>query len=192
MMSKSVADGLVRAPFDGVVSEKMISPGEWTSPGKPLFTLVKDDPLKIDLSVPEVAVEQVHEGQKVILHTVADPTKSYGATITRRSAEIGRTRSLIVEATVDKGTDLLPGMFAEADVVIGTAPHIVVPAEAVVQRGKQYAVYVIKNGEASETLVHLGPDPAPGQKAILDGVAVGQKIVAKVPPGMTDGTKVTE
>lgn len=192
MMSKSVADGLVRAPFDGVVSEKMVSPGEWVSPGKPLFTLVKDDPLKIMLSVPEVAVEQVHEGQKVVLHTVADPKKAYGATITRRSAEIGRTRSLIVEATIDKDSDLVPGMFAEADVILGTAPHIVVPDSAVVQRGKQYAVFVIRNGEAQETLVHLGQDPAPGQHAILDGVTAGEKIVASVPPGMGDGAKVAE
>ena len=56
MMSKSVADGLVRAPFDGVVAEKNVAPGEWVAPGKPLFTLVDDDPLKIELSVPEVAV----------------------------------------------------------------------------------------------------------------------------------------
>jgi membrane fusion protein (multidrug efflux system) len=135
MMSKSVADGLVRAPFDGVVSEKMIAPGEWVAPGKPLFTLVKDDPLKIELSVPEVAVEHVKEGQRVTLRTVADPTKSYGASISSKSAEIGKTRSLIVEATIDKGSELVPGMFAEADVVLGTEPHVVVPASAVVQRG---------------------------------------------------------
>jgi len=44
MMAKSVTDGLVRAPFEGVVSEKFVTPGEWVAPGKPLFTLVDDDP----------------------------------------------------------------------------------------------------------------------------------------------------
>jgi len=193
MMSKSVADGLVRAPFDGVVSEKMISPGEWVAPGKPLFTLVKDDPLKVELSVPEIAVEKVKEGQHVILHAVADPGKSYGATISRLSAEIGKTRSLIVEATVDKGTDLVPGMFVEADVVYGTEPRVILPHDAVAQRGKQWAAFVVKqNGEVEERFVHKGPDTQDGRVVILDGVAKGEKVVAKVPDNLTDGSKVTE
>jgi len=192
MMSKSVADGLVRAPFDGVVSEKMISPGEWVAPGKPLFTLVKDDPLKIELSIPEVAVAAIKIGEHVDLNTVAHPEKTYGATVSRMSAEIGKTRSLIVEATIDKGTDLVPGMFAEAHVVIGQTPHVIAPAEAVVQRGKQWHAFVIKNGEAVEQLVQLGPVPAPGQVSILQGVTKGDKIIAKVTDQITDGTKVTE
>jgi membrane fusion protein (multidrug efflux system) len=199
MMSKSVADGLVRAPFDGVVSEKNISPGEWVQPGKPLFTLVKDDPLKVSLSVPEAAVEHIKEGEKVMLRKVTDvnekgdPKFPYTALVTRLSAEIGKTRSLIVEATVDNPHEgLVPGMFVEAQVVVTTEPHVVVPDAAVVQRGKQFAVYIIKNGTASESLVHLGAPPAPGQKSILDGVKKGDKIVVGGAEQVTDGAKVTE
>jgi membrane fusion protein (multidrug efflux system) len=192
MMAKSVADGLVRAPFDGVVSEKMISPGEWVAPGKPLFTLVKDDPLKVDLSVPEIAIEKVKEGEHVILHAVSDPNKSYGATIDRLSAEIGRTRSLIVEAAVDKGSDLVPGMFVEADVVYGSELRVMLPKQALSQRGKQWAAFVVKNGEVEERFVHKGPEVEGGKVVILDGVAKGEKVVAKVPEGLSDGAKVTE
>jgi membrane fusion protein (multidrug efflux system) len=199
MMSKSVADGLVRAPFDGVVSEKMISPGEWVAPGKALFTLVKDDPLKVELSVPEAAVDHVKEGEKVNLRKVTDVTDKgdpkfpYTATVTRLSAEIGKTRSLIVEATIDNPHEgLVPGMFVEAEVVLGTAPHVVVPDSAVVKRGKQYAVYTIKNGSAVENLVHLGPPPAAGQKSILDGIRKGDKIIVTGTEQVSDGAKVTE
>jgi len=199
MMSKSVADGLVRAPFDGVVSQKMISPGEWVSPGKPLFTLVKDDPLKVDLSVPEAAVELVKEGEKVLLRKVTDvdekgdPKFPYGAVVNRLSAEIGKTRSLIVEATVDNPHDgLVPGMFVEAEVVEKTEPHVVVPETAVVKRGKQFAVYIVKDGMAVESLVHLGAPPAPGMKSILDGVKKGDKIVVTGTEQVSDGAKVTE
>lgn len=199
MMSKSVADGLVRAPFDGVVSEKNISPGEWVQPGKPLFTLVKDDPLKVSLSVPEAAVERVKEGEKVLLRKVTDTTDKgdpkfpYTAVVSRLSAEIGRTRSLIVDATVDNPHEgLVPGMFVEAEVVLTTEPHVVVPDSAVVQHGKQFAVYIIKDGTAVESLVHLGPPPAPGQKSILDGVKKGDKIVVGGTEQVADGAKVTE
>ena len=119
LLADLVTDGLVRAPFDGVVDQKNISPGEWVSPGKALFTLVADDPLKIQLNVPERAVAKIQKDMRVEVSSVAVPGKSFGATVTRLGAEIGQSRALVVEATLDKGTPLIPGMFAEARVVIG-------------------------------------------------------------------------
>lgn len=192
MMSKSVADGLVRAPFEGVVSERMVSPGEWVAPGKALFTLVKDDPLKIELSVPEKAVTAVKLGERVDLVAVAHPEKSYGGAISRLGAEIGKTRSLIVEAQLDKGSDLVPGMFAEAHVIIGETPRPVVPAEAVVKRGKTWHAFVVKGSEVEDRIVQVGPPPGPGQVSIAAGVAKGEKVVAKVTDAIVDGARIVE
>jgi len=192
MMAKSVADGIVRAPFEGIVSEKMVSPGEWVAPGKPLFTLVDDDPLKVELSISEVAVTAVKDNQRVEIVAVAHPDKTYGATITRLGAEIGRTRSLIVEATIDKGSELVPGMFVEAHIKVGETPRPVLPADAVAKRGKTWHAFVIKNGEAEERLVQLGPQPGPGQVSIVQGVAKGEKVVSKVSDQIVDGAKVVE
>jgi membrane fusion protein, multidrug efflux system len=192
MMTKSVADGIVRAPFDGVVSEKMVSPGEWVAPGKPLFTLVDDDPLKAELSISEVAVTQIKENQRVELVAVAHPEQRYGATVTRLGAEIGRTRSLIVEARIDKNSDLVPGMFVEAHIKVGEVVRPVLPAAAVVRRGKTWRAFVIKNGEAEERPVQLGPPPGPGQVSIVEGIAKGDKVIAKVTDDIVDGTRVLE
>ncbi len=192
MMAKSVADGIVRAPFDGVVSEKMVSPGEWVAPGKPLFTLVDDDPLKVELSISEVAVTMVKENQRVDLLAVAHPDKRHGATITRIGAEIGRSRSLIIEATIDKGSALVPGMFVEAHIKVGEVMRPVLPATAVAKRGKTWRAFVIKNGEVEERIVQVGPPPAEGQVSIVEGVAKGEKVVAKVSEQIVDGTKVVE
>jgi membrane fusion protein (multidrug efflux system) len=193
MMSKSVSDGLVRAPFDGVIAERMISPGEWVQPGKPLFTLVKDDPLEVEVSVPEKAVELVKLGQRVDVIATAREGQTYHATVTRMGAEIGKTRALIIEAQLDKGPDLVPGMFAEAHVVIGQTPHVVVPEKAVVKRGKQWHAFVVgKNGEVEDRPVHLGTPPEPGKVTIADGVVKGEKLVAEVTDQIVDGTKVTE
>lgn len=192
MMSKSVADGLVRAPFDGIVSEKMVAPGEWVAPGKPLFTLVDNDPLKVELSISEIAISKVQKNQRVEIISVAHPEKHYGATVTRLGAEIGRTRSLIVEATLDKGSDLVPGMFAEAHLEVGKTTRPVVPASAVVKRGKTTHVFVVKDGELEERLVQLGAPPAEGQVSVVQGVTKGEKVVAKVDGTIVDGLKVTE
>jgi RND family efflux transporter MFP subunit len=192
MITKSVSDGLVRAPFDGQVTEKSVSPGEWVAPGRTLFTLVDDDPLRIELSVPEAGVRAIQKGQKVDLTAVAQPGKTYTASVTRIGGEIGKSRSLIVEATLDPQTDLVPGMFAEAHVTIGQTPRPVVPAEAVVQRGKLWHAYVAVKGEVQDRIIQVGASPAPGQVSILQGVNKGDKVVAKVTEQIIDGLRVVE
>ncbi len=192
MMAKSVADGIVYAPFAGIVSERMVSPGEWVAPGKPLFTLVDDDPLKVELSISEIAVTHVKANQRVELVSVAHKDKTYGATITRLGAEIGRTRSLIVEAIIDKGSDLVPGMFVEAHIKIGEVTRPVVPADAVVKRGRRWHALVLKGNEVQDRLVQLGASPGPGQVSIVDGVVKGEKVVLKPTEAIVDGSKVVE
>ena len=193
MMSKSVADGLVRAPFDGVIADKMVSPGEWVAPGKALFTLVKDDPLRINLSVPEQAVPAIKKDQKVEIVAVARPDKAFVATVTRVGAEIGKSRALIVEATLDKGSDLVPGMFAEAHVVIGQTTHVVLPKGAVAKRGKTWHAFVVgKDREVEDRLVQLGTPPGPDQVTIIQGVEKGEQVIAQVTDLIVDGTKVVE
>jgi membrane fusion protein (multidrug efflux system) len=191
MMAKSLQDGIVRAPFDGVISDKNVTAGDWVQPGRPLFTLVDDDPLKIELSVPEAAVRAVQKDQKVEIEAVAQPGKTYTATVTRLGAEIGRSRSLMVEATLEK-SDLVPGMFAEARLTVGQETRPVVPETAVVKRGKTWHAFVVVKGEAQDRIVQLGSKPAAGQVSIVQGLAKGDKVVAKVTDQVVDGVRVVE
>jgi membrane fusion protein (multidrug efflux system) len=182
MMMKTVADGIVRAPFEGVVAQKSVSPGEFVSPGRPLFTLVDDDPLKIELSVPESVVSEVREGQEVELVAVAAPDKRHKAKITRIGAEIGRSRALIVEATIEPGSTLVPGMFAEAHVTVGSVQRPVVPRDAVVRQGKVWHAYAVVKGEIVDHIVQVAPAASPDKVAIVQGLDKGDKVarVAKL------------
>ena len=197
MISKSVADGLVRAPFDGMIADKNVTAGEWVAPGRSLFTLVDDTPLKIELSVPEKAIRAIALKQPVVLTAVANPCYRYSATVSRIGAEIGRTRSMIVEATVDAAkpelidspeckdpiqqvkTDLVPGMFAEAQVKIYDVKRPIVPLDAVDKRGKLMHVFVATKGEVQDRIVQVGSSPSPGMVAIVRGLAVGEQVVRK-------------
>jgi len=196
MIAKSVNDGIVRAPFAGEVAEKMVAPGEWVAPGRPLFTLVDDDPLHVELSVPEVAIRGIQQDQKVTLTAVARPGVEYTAKVVRIGAEIGRTRSLIIEAVLDAppaGTPpLVPGMFAEARVQIGEKARPILPATAVVLRGKTYHAFVLVNGELEERIVQLGPTPEPGKVSISLGIAPNEKVVEKITEQTIDGLRVVE
>ena len=199
MIAKAVADGLVRAPFDGVVADRAVNAGEWVAPGRPLFTLVDDEPLKIELSVPEKAVQAIKLGQQVVLTAVATDCVTYRATVSRVGAEIGRTRSMIIEATLDKAFrgavdteacakvdaaaipfTLVPGMFAEAEVVIGQKQRPIVPATALFQKGKQWHVYAAVDGELQDKIVQRGSSPAPGQISILQGLTGSEQVLTNV------------
>jgi membrane fusion protein (multidrug efflux system) len=192
MITKSISDGLVRAPFDGQVTEKSVTAGEWVAPGRTLFTLVDDDPLKIELSVPEVAVPAMQKGQKVELAAVSQPGKIYAATVSRLGGEVGKNRAFIVEATLDPQKDLVPGMFAEARVIIGQTPRPIVPKDAVVQRSKLWHAFVAVKGELQDRIVQVGPAGSPDQVAILQGLNKGDKVVAKVTDQIIDGLRVAE
>jgi RND family efflux transporter MFP subunit len=189
-LSKSVSDGLVRAPFDGVVVERQVTAGEWVSPGRSLFTLVDNDPLRIDLSVPESGIAHVELGQAVSLTTVAHPGKVFTAKVTRLGAEIGKSRALTVEATLDRTPDLVPGMFAEASIVIGHTTRTILPEGAVVKRGKLWHAFVVTNGELEDRIVQLGPAPGGGQVSILQGIASGDTVAATITDATVDGLKV--
>jgi hypothetical protein len=83
-------------------------------------------------------------------------------------------------------------MFAEAHVVTGQTPRPVVPAEAVVKRGKIWHAFVAVKGELQDHIVQVGAAPAPGQLSILQGVSKGDKVVAKVTDQIIDGLRVAE
>ncbi len=168
------------------------------SPGKPLFTLVDDDPLKIELSVPEAEVRAIKEGQDVELVAVAAPDKVAKAKITRIGAEIGRTRSLIVEARIDPGSGLVPGMFAEARITTGEAPRPGVPKDAVVKRGKTWHAFVFAKGEAVDRIVQIAPaggsEPGrdrPGRREGREGEE-DKRQITKVTEQIADGRSVAE
>jgi hypothetical protein len=83
-------------------------------------------------------------------------------------------------------------MFAEARVTIGATPRPALPATAVVKRGKTWHAFAVIKGEVQDRIVQLGAPPAPGQVSIMQGIAKGDKVVAKVTPQVVDGLRVVE
>jgi len=193
MITKSIADGIVRAPFSGVVSDRWISPGEWVAPGVRLVTLVDADPLRVELTVPESAVPTVALDQQVEVIAVAWPDRVFEAKISRMGAEIGRqTRSLIAEATIAPGTPLVPGMFVEARITTGMPDQPVIPETATIKRGQTSRAFVAVDGRLRERVIQLGPSPGPGRVSVQKGLEVGEQVVAVAgDPKVTDGAKLS-
>ena len=153
--------------------------------------LFYDDPLHVDLSVPEAWVPRVKVGQEVAVEAVAYPGQRFSAKITKIGSEIGRmNRALIAEAELTAGTPLVSGMFAEASITVGTSPMAVVPKTAVVRRGNTWRLFAVSKGHLEERVVQLGPELPGDLVAVVRGVKAGDRVAAKIDEQVVDGVKV--
>jgi RND family efflux transporter MFP subunit len=163
ILQKALADTTIRAPFDGWVAEKLIAVGEQISSGMQatkVVTLVRVDPLRLSLTVPQQSIGSIQPGQMVRFHVDSFPDRTFEATVRLIAPVVTNdTRSMVVDAMVPnpKG-ELRPGLFATAELVLakkGTA--MFVPAAAVQKMGEVARVFVLRDGVAREQVVAIGP-----------------------------------
>jgi membrane fusion protein (multidrug efflux system) len=154
----SAEETTIRAPFAGEIATRMVSLGEYVTPQTALVTLVRTDPLRIELSVPQQHLQDVQPGQRVSLVVDAIPGRKFDATVRYVSAAVERnTRSLTVEAVVPNDDGVLrPGLFATARLQTGAAQRVVeVPVAAVRTSAGVSRVYVVQGGVITERVLSI-------------------------------------
>jgi len=187
---QTVSDSSIRAPFSGVIAERFVHVGDYVHADTRVVTLLVDDPLRLELTVPEANIASVHTGLAVSFQTVAVPGRVFTATVKYLGGEIREaTRDLVVEAvTENHDRALLPGMFVTAQLPVGEVTLPVVPAKAVVHASND-SVLAVVDGHIEERVVQLGP-VAGDLVAIVDGVKKGEQVVVSPPAGAVDGAQV--
>jgi len=188
---QTVADSTIRAPFTGVVAERFVHVGDYVHADTRVVTLLVDDPLRLELTVPEANVGSVHPGLAVSFETISVPGRVFTATVRYIGGEIrAATRDLVVEAVTDnKDHVLLPGMFVTAELPVGEVTSAVVPATALVRHKADQSVFAVVDGHLEERVVQLGPKVGE-LVAIADGVKKGEQVVVSPPPAAADGQQV--
>jgi len=181
LSKQQLADTLVYSPMDGVVQEKKASAGEYLAAGAPVVDVVRIDPLRLRVDVPERESHNIKMGQSVRVTMEGDPD-SYLGYIKRLSPTISeQNRVLSVEADVRNSGRLRPGAFVKAEIVTNqTASAVTVPPNAIVTFAGIDKVILIENGKALEKAVTLGRRGSDWVE-IKSGVNVGQTVV--VDPG---------
>ena len=117
---RRVADTTIRAPFDGWVAEKLVAVGEQISSGMQatkVVTLVRIDPLRLSLTVPQQDIGRIQPGQTVRFHVDSFPDRTFEATVRFIAPVVTNdTRSMVVEAVAPNPDGALrPGLFATAE-----------------------------------------------------------------------------
>lgn len=189
---KAEADTTIRAPFSGIVAERIVSTGDYVTRGARVATVVRVDPMRVELTVPEQAVSLVKVGQPVKISVDAYPGETFVANVRYVSPSLrADQRALTVEAVApNHDARLKPGLFATATIQQPmSVPALLVPATAVETVAGTSRVYVVKDGKVEERIVTLGETI--GTLVELTSGAVAGETVAAAPKGhLSDGVDV--
>lgn len=182
----------VLAPFDGIVTEKHVDPGALAAPGTPLFTLEASGRYRLEASVDETSLRYVHERQSlpVVLDALGAQTIT-GSVSQIVPAADPASRTFIVKIDLPVNSAIRSGLFGRAHFSKGTKETLLVPRDAVVERGQMRAVYVVGQDKTAQLrLVTVGNSSDAGVE-ILSGLSAGEQLVAA--PGNSDlGGKLIE
>lgn len=187
---QQLANATLRAPFDGVVRERHLSVGAYLDVGAPVVTIVRVDPLRLRLPVPEREAGSLRVGQPVRLEVEGHPVPTEGRVARLSPAVDESTRTLMIEAEVaNVDRTLRPGAFARAEIVIDPAqPAVLIPARSIVTFAGVAKVLGVAEGRVVETRIRTGRR-AGDRVEVLDGLAAGDSIVAE-PGTLTAGQPV--
>lgn len=191
LAKQQLADTIVYAPMEGVVQEKKASVGEYLAAGAPVVEIVRIDPLRLRVDVPEREAHSIRNGQSVRV-TVEGDAESYLGYVKRLSPTISeQNRVLAVEADVRNNGRLRPGAFVRAEIVTDqTSTAVTVPPGAVVTFAGIDKVILIENGKAVEKTITTGRR-GPDWIEIKAGVNVGQSVILD-PGNLQAGQPVKE
>lgn len=194
LAEKRLADTTIRAPFDGMVSAKAVSAGQFVKDNTVLLTIVKSWPLRLRLDVPEVATAHVFTGLVLTFTTEALPGKEFQATVTNVNPSLdARARALTAEARIVSGPPgLRPGMFVQVKLVIAKgAPIVTVPNEALYNVAGLYKVFTVAGGKVREHRIDPG-QTGEGWVEIPGGlIAAGSQVAVSNLANLTDNALVT-
>lgn len=192
LAEKGLADCVIRAPFEGVVTEKKVSPGAFVRRGQAVAGLMKVAPLRAELSIPESAITAVKVGQGVTLEVQAFPGRTFEGRIAYVGPSIrSEARTLVVEAVVpNPKRELKPGFFVSASIQLpATEPTLLAPVAAIVSESGLSRAYVLGDGRVSERLVSLGERHG-DLVAVRTGLAAGERVVLSPDRRLQDGLEV--
>ena len=185
----SLKRSTLRAPFDGSITARLVTEGDFARIGTVMFNIVDDTTLRFRGEVPERDASRVKPGQLVRVRVDAWPERSFDGKISWVNPAVNpETRSVGIEAQIENRDHALKAhFFGRGEVVTDAAAEtLVVPADAVVSFVGVNKVYVMDDGKAKPREVRLG-ERRGDEQSLLSGLTAGEVVIvgglSKVQPG---------
>ena len=183
----------IRAPFDGALGARDVSPGDWVDSDVALVQIDSVDRLQLQFSLPEIMIALAESGLAVMLRVAAYPDEDFAGVVYFVSPALDtRSRRLGVKAWVPNADGRLrPGMFARVELEVERSEHaILVPESAIANDASgPYVWRVSSESLAERAAVELGTR-RDGQVVILSGLTSGDTIVTSGTHKIYEGSGV--
>ncbi|MBX3636012.1 MAG: efflux RND transporter periplasmic adaptor subunit [Rubrivivax sp.] len=184
----------VRAPFDGVVSERKVSPGDTALVGRELLKVIDPRSLRFEGYVAADRLHELKAGQPVNFRVNGFPGVEFTGRVSRLDASANAsTRQVeVVVAFADAAAaPRVAGLFAEGRIETGSAQALMLPEGAVVRSAEGSIVWRLDGERIVRTVVTLGErDARSGLVPVLTGLAEGQRVLRNPGSALVDGQKV--
>jgi membrane fusion protein (multidrug efflux system) len=194
MQTRALADAVVKAPFSGLIADRLVSRGEYVTPGQKLFELVSLDPIEVEFHLAEVDSSRVKVGNDVDVRVAPFPDETFNATVTIVSPTIdSRTRTLRVKAQMaNPDGKLRPGLFARVDLGIAKRDDVpMIAEEAVLQRADGAVVFrAIADERVERRVIEIGAHHD-GMVEVVKGLALGDLVVLRGQARLADGQRIS-
>jgi RND family efflux transporter MFP subunit len=190
---KKLRDTTVYAPFAGRVKERQVTPGQVVRANAPLYTIVKTDPIRLRLEIPERLAPWIKNGQMTEISLEAYEDRKFRGKVWRISPTVDQSkRTFVVEALIENPTgDLKPGSYARASLPTNKFEQIrLIPARAVAYVFGTNKAYVVNNGVIEARDLKLG-DRFDDDVEIVSGLEHGESIAVTQLNRLDTGTKVS-
>jgi RND family efflux transporter MFP subunit len=188
--AKNVGDGVIRAPFAGVITDRFVEVGEYVQASSRVVSIAEVDDLKLEFSLPEQNFPHVKIGANVVFHVAAYGGERFAGKVSHIAGAVRETRDVVVEATVENpDRKLLPGMFAEVEVAIGHQPLPSVPKSATFDANGKLNVLVVKGGLLEQRVLQPAPE-IDGRIPVRHGLELGELVVKTYAPALKNGQPV--
>lgn len=183
----------IRAPIDGVISERFVKTGNTVEVNSPLFEVTSLEPLVSYLHVPEREYRRLEPGQTTEIEVDALQGERFTGTVARVSPVVDPetgTFKITIEVS-DPTRRLKPGMFGRARIVFDRhADALQIPRNAIVEDGASKSVFVVDGDSAARRVVRTGYSQD-GRVEVLDGLADDDLVIVVGQTGLKDGSRIT-
>lgn len=192
LQRKKLRDTTVYAPFAGSIKERTVTPGSYVTPNAPLFTLVKTDPIRLRLEVPERMAPWIRNGQIAEVQVEAFEDRKFEGKVWRISPTVDQSkRTFVVEALIaNPGNQLKAGSYARASLPTNKIDRVrLAPVRAVAYVFGSNKAYVVKNGVVEARDVKLG-DRFENEVEIVEGLDAGETVATSQLNRLDTGSRV--
>jgi RND family efflux transporter MFP subunit len=184
---------VIRAPFDGVVTQRLVDPGDQVGPGSPVLVLEDRSRWQIEAFVPEAEATALKPGDRALVRIDSLGGDEREACISEiRPGGDPSTRTVRVKADIRDTSRLASGLFGRLLVPRGVRSVVAVPENAILDREGMARIWVVgKDGRAELRVVTLG-ETRDGMTAILSGLKDGEKVAITNLDAIQEGVKIQE